>query len=142
LTFFVDANVPIYAAAGSGEQGEACSKVMRAVAAGADGRASTAVLEEVWHVELARLAGSADGLAARALAVFSPLLTVTEEVIRAALDLEAPALGANDRIHVATSVANGIETIVSADAGFDSLAPVRRVDPLDGDALAALLRLT
>jgi predicted nucleic acid-binding protein len=138
LTFFVDANVPIYAAAGSGEQGEVCSKVMRAVAAGADGRTSTAVLEEVWHIELARLAGSADGLAARTLAVFSPLLTVSEEIVRAALDLEAPALGANDRIHVATSLASGIETIVSADASFDSLDQLRRVD-LDEDALAPLL---
>jgi predicted nucleic acid-binding protein len=71
--------------------------------------------------------------------VFSPLLTVSEEIVRAALDLEAPALGANDRIHVATSLANGIETVVSADASFDSLDQLRRVDPLDEDALAPLL---
>jgi predicted nucleic acid-binding protein len=50
-----------------------------------------------------------------------------------------PAPGANARIHLATCLADGIETIVSADASFDPVPEIRRVDPLDETALAKLL---
>jgi len=139
LSFFVDANVPIYAVTGSGGYGDACANLLRAVAGGAEGRMSVAALEEVWHVELSGRAGAAGGMTERAFALFSPLLGVTEEVVRVALALDAPTLGANDRIHLATCLVNGIEVIVSADAGFDSSDEVRRVDPVDDRAVAELL---
>ena len=139
MAFFVDANVVVYAAT-DGPFETACGDVMDAIGAGADGRTSTAVIEEIWHLELSRRVGDIFGLAERAYATFTPLLPVTDETVSQALALDAGNLGANDRIHVATCLENGIDTIVSADAGFDGVAGIRRVDPLDNRAVTGLLR--
>jgi predicted nucleic acid-binding protein len=138
LTFFVDANVFLYAAVDC-EQHDGCVEVLRAIAAGADGRTSVAVLEEVWHIERSgRLAGLA-GLAGRSHRLFTPLLPVTDEAFAKALAVEAPKLGAADRLHVGTCLVHGIETVVTADRGFDTARDMRRVDPLDADARRILL---
>ncbi|HEX9122045.1 MAG TPA: PIN domain-containing protein [Actinomycetota bacterium] len=63
----------------------------------------------------------------------------TDEAFRAALALRAPRLGPADRLHAATCLTQGIEVIVSADAGFDGVRGLRRVDPLDAKALRRLL---
>lgn len=139
MTFLIDANVLVYSAVES-EYRAACLEILEAVARhAAEGVTSTAVLEEVWHIELSGRAGELEGLAQRSYALFTPLLPVTDEVVRRALALVAPRLGANDRIHAATALANGIDTVVSADAGFDVVPGIRRVDPLDGVARAQLL---
>lgn len=139
MTFFVDANVIAYTA-GPNPRRVACGELLDAVAEGADGRTSTAVVEEVWHLELSGRLGTASGLARTTYTVFTPLLAVTDEVLDRALSLEVEGLGANDRIHVATCIEHGIETIVSADDDFDGVKGLRRVDPLDRRALARLLR--
>lgn len=139
MAFFVDTNVLIYST-GEGERREPCIRILRAIGSGdADGRTSTAVLEEVWHLELSGRADFLAGAAARAYRIFTPLLPVTDEVVAAALSLDADGLGANDRIHVATCIENGIDTIVTADSDFDSVRGIRRVDPLDRRALSRLL---
>jgi predicted nucleic acid-binding protein len=138
--FFVDADVIVYSAVPSTRR-EACLEVLAAIAAGAEGRTSTAVLEEVWHLELSGRAGDLDGLTARAYAALGPLLPVTDEAFRRALGLDAAALGANDRLHVTTCLTHGIDLVISADQGFDSVAEVRRIDPLDGPARTALLEI-
>jgi predicted nucleic acid-binding protein len=140
VTFLVDANVIVYAAIAS-KYRDSCLEILEAVAAGdADGRVSTAVVEEVWHLELSGRVGSVRGLAQRAYRVFTPLLPVTDDIVARALQLEGTRLGANDRIHVATALANGIDTIVSADADFDRFRAIRRVDPLDDRARSRLLK--
>jgi len=140
LTFFVDANVVLYAAV-DGPYRDPCLQTLEAVAAGeADGRTSTAVLEEVWHIERSGRIGDVDGLADRAYAVFTPLLAVTDEAFRTALELDAGTLGTNVRLHAATCVANGIGEILSADRGFEEVHSIRRTDPLDARALRRLLR--
>lgn len=142
MSFLIDANVVIYSAVDS-EYRTPCLEVLDAVARRmAGGVISTAVLEEVWHVELSGRAGSLGGLAGRSYALFTPLLTVTDEVVRRALALDAPRLGANDRIHAATALVNGIDTILSADTGFDGVPGITRVDPLDDRARAGLLGST
>jgi len=139
VTFLVDANIIVYAAIPS-EYRAACLEVLAAVAAGrADGKISTAVLEEVWHLELSGRVGSIRGLADRAYRAFTPLLPVTDDIVARALRLDARGLGSNDRIHVATAVANGIETILSADTDFDRVRAIRRVDPLEKRAVTRLL---
>lgn len=141
MTFFVDANVILYAAT-EGEYRDPCLRVLDAVAAGeADGRTSPAVLEEVWYVERSGRAGSLDGLAERAYAVFTPLLAVTDEAFRRAVDVRAPQLGPADRLHLETARVHGIDVIVSADSGFAGVRGVRRVDPLDDRALDRLISL-
>jgi predicted nucleic acid-binding protein len=138
VVFFVDANIVVYTATGGPLQ-SACADVIDAIGAGADGRTSTAALEEVWHLELSGRVGDISGLARRAYATFTPLLPVTDDTVAHALSLDATGLGANDRIHVATCLENGIGTIVTADASFDGVRGIHRVDPLDRRALTRLL---
>lgn len=140
MTFFVDANVIAYAATPSPYR-EPCLAVLQAVARGdADGRTSTAALEEVWWIELSGRAGDLTGLTGDAYTILTPLLPVTDEAFKTALSLSAPDLGPNDRLHVGTCSTHGIDVIVSADRGFDGIRALRRVDPLDGRALRRLLR--
>jgi predicted nucleic acid-binding protein len=140
VKFFVDANIAIYTRLPT-EYREPCLVILTAIAtAEAGGCASTAALEEVWHFELSGRAPGMAGLAADTHAIFKPLLPVTDDIFRDALELSNTRIGANDRVHVATCLANGIETIVSADRGFDAIEQLRRVDPLDAPAVAELLR--
>jgi predicted nucleic acid-binding protein len=139
VTFLVDANVIVYAAIPSHYRGP-CLEILAAVAAGkADGQISTAVFEEVWHLELSGRVGPIRGLAERAYRAFTPLLPVTDDIVARALRLDGKRLGSNDRIHVATALANGIDTIVSADSDFDRVRVIQRIDPLDERAIARLL---
>jgi predicted nucleic acid-binding protein len=141
MAFFVDANVIVYAAT-VGPYHESCVEILHTISEGhTGGRTSTAVLEEVWHVELSGKAGNISGLAENAYTLFAPLLAIDHEIVGAALSLSSAALGANDRIHAATCVLNDIDTIVTADADFDDVRGIRRVDPLDQRALRQLLAL-
>jgi predicted nucleic acid-binding protein len=101
---------------------------------------STAVLEEVWHVELSGRAGDLSGLARRAYTTFTPLLPVSDQTISVALALDAPQLGANDRIHAATCIENAIGPIATVDAAFETVRGLQRVDPLDEAGVVALRR--
>ena len=119
-----------------------CLETLEAIGRGeAAGGTSTAVLEEVWWIELSGKAGDLGGLAERAYAVFSPLLPVAGDAFRHALSLPASGLGPMDRVHVGTCRAHGIEAVVSADTGFDGVRGLRRVDPRDDRARRRLLRL-
>jgi predicted nucleic acid-binding protein len=139
VTFFVDANIVIHARSSS-EYRDPCMSILAALAGGeADGRTSTASLEEVWHFELSERAPEVAGMTTDAYAVFKPLLSVTDDIFRDALALAGTRIGANDRVHVATCLANGIDTIVSADRCFDAVEQLRRIDPLDTPALEELL---
>jgi predicted nucleic acid-binding protein len=139
VTFFVDANVFVYAA-GPSDYREACLAVVEAITrGGADGRTSTAVMEEVWHVEVRGRTPGLEGLTERTYALVSPLLPVDDETFRTALTLNATSIGTADRLHVATCLTHGIDTIVTADRGFDGVRDLRRVDPLDARAMRGLL---
>ena len=138
MSFFVDANVLVYGRTTS-EHHDACADILEAIARGdIAGQTSTAVLEEIWHLELTR-GRDFEGITEHAYSVLKPLLAVTDEIFRAALVLDLDGLGANDRVHAATCLANGIDTIVSADASFDRVPGLRRVDPLDDRARRRLL---
>jgi predicted nucleic acid-binding protein len=142
VAVFVDTNVIVYAAT-AGPYREACLTFLEAVTEGrVEGRTSTAVIEEVWHLEMSGRLGRLDRLARRAYELFTPLLPVTDETVRVAIALDASALGAKDRIHVATCRLHGIGTIVTADGAFDLIEGLERIDPLDDRALSALLGLT
>lgn len=139
MSVFVDANVLVYSVADSPYR-DPCLRLLRAVARGeVDGRTSTACLEEVWYLESRGTISGLDGLTQKAYAILTPLLSVTGEVFRRAMSLAAPGLGTNDRIHAATCLTNDIHTIVSADAGFDGLRGLRRVDPVDEGSLGKVL---
>lgn len=140
LTFLVDTNVAVYAHV-PGSYHDACLEIIEAIATGdAPGRMSTAILEEIWHVELSGKARPTEGIAGRMYVIFKPLLAITDDVVARALALRTPRLGANDRIHVATALQGGIDTIVTADAAFEGVPGLRRVDPLDDAARSRLVR--
>lgn len=140
MTFFVDANVIVYAVT-PGPRRDPALDLLAAVSEGAGkGTTSVAVLEEVWHLELSGRIPDLAGQTRRARSIFGDLLAVTPGTLDIALALEAPPeLGANDRLHVASCVENEIVTIVSADRSFDAIATVERIDPLDREALEPLL---
>ncbi len=139
LTFFIDTNVIIYAATES-EYREPCIEILEAVVSAGAGRTSTAVLEELWHIERSGRVAGLDGITDRAYRILTPLLSVTDRAVRYPLDFVAPAgLGINDRVHFGTCRDHGIDTIVTADAAFSGLETVRRVDPLDHGGRRALL---
>ena len=139
----IDANVVVYANSATADPAakRACMGILEAIESGGlAGRMSVAALEEVWHLELRGRPRGLDGTAADACVLFMPLLPVTDEIVRHALRLDAGRLGSNDRIHASTCRANEIEVIVSADSDFDHVGWLRRIDPLDRRAVAALLR--
>lgn len=138
MTFFVDANVIVYSAVDSPYR-DGCVGILEAVAEGeVDGRTSTAALEEVWYLEVAGRLGQLDGLTRHGYSLLAPLLAVTDEAFQAALDLDVRALGPNDRLHAGVCAVNGIEVIVSADAAFDGVDALCRIDPVDPDAVTML----
>lgn len=132
----------VYAAVAGDPRRSGSLEIMEAIAgAQAAGTSSPAVIEEVWHLELSDQLPGLSGQARSAATILSPLLAVDQEVLDLAFDLELEGNslpGANDRLHAATCVRYGIETIVSADRGFDAVPQLRRVDPLDEDALQDL----
>ena len=137
--FLLDTSVLIYRVTDS-EYRRPCAEIVRAVVEkGAEGVVSAAVLEEVWQLELQGLIDGLDGVTADYYDLFSPLLPMTDEILARALTLDAPALGSSDRVHAATCLENGFGTIVSADPAFDGVSGLRRVDPLNTRAVAALL---
>jgi predicted nucleic acid-binding protein len=137
--FFVDTNVIIYAATESPYR-EPCTEILAGVASGQGGRTSTAVLEELWQIERSGRIAGLEGITDRAYRVFTPLLSVTDRALRAALDLRARnGLGTNDRVHVGTCRDHGISVIATADASFVGLGALRRVDPLDDEQRRELL---
>jgi predicted nucleic acid-binding protein len=139
VTFFIDTNVLLYAASDC-EQHDDCAEVVRAVAAGAGGRTSVAVLEEMWHIERSGRMPGLDGATERAYRLFTPLLPVTDEAFAKALAVDGQGIGAADRLHIGTCLVHGIETILTADRAFGSVRRIRRVDPLDATARRRLLR--
>lgn len=135
-TFFLDTNVLIYSRSSpSSEYSDPCREILAAIKRDeVDAQISTAVLEEVWNLELSARVGAIDGLAAIAYELFSPVLAVTDEVFARALTVPHSKIGAKDRVHVATCLEHGIDRIVSADKGFDTVAGLQRIDPREGVA--------
>lgn len=137
--FFIDTDVLVYAASDSPYQAGSAA-VVRALGAGTVAAAtSTAVIEELWHLELSGRVPGIEGIAEAAFTLLRPVLAVTDEVVAAAFDLKVSGVGANDRIHVATCLVHGIPAVLTADRGFDAVPGIRRVDPADLGAVRALL---
>ncbi|MGH8896148.1 MAG: type II toxin-antitoxin system VapC family toxin [Egibacteraceae bacterium] len=135
----MDANPLVYATTENPRR-ERCLELLAAVAAGRlKARTAVNVIEELLHLELRGRPPGLHGAAERFSQLFTPLLDVTDDIIGEALTIDAPKLGSNDRVIVATGRAAGISTILTGDAGFDSVPGIQRVDPLDADAVAALL---
>lgn len=136
---FLDANVPIYAAGRSHRLKEPCAQVLMLVAETPVAFLTDAeVLQELLHRYLAlRLWPQGREMFRR----FADLMRERVEPVHA-LDVEQaalladqyPDLGARDLLHAAVMSRLGLRRIVSADAGFDRLPDVERLDPVKVEA--------
>ncbi len=131
---FLDANVPIYAAGRPHPLKEPCAQVLLLVAEQPYAFVTDAeVLQELLHRYLAlRIWPQGREVFRR----FSELMQERVEAVQAA-DVERaagladtyPELGGRDLLHAAVMQRLGVRRIISADAGFDRLAEVERLEP-------------
>lgn len=133
---FLDTNVPIYAAGRAHPLKGPCAEILMLVAERPQAFLSDAeVLQELLYRYLAlHLWPQGREVFQR----FAVLMRERVEPVHAA-DVEQacaladqyPELGARDLLHAAVMNRLGVRRIVSADAGFDRLAELERLDPLD-----------
>jgi predicted nucleic acid-binding protein len=130
----VDTNVFIYALGRPHEYKSSCLELLRQFEEGQhDANVDAELLQEILFIFWRRghlAEGSA--LVDRVHAAFSQPLPVTSDDVRFARDIlmNQPALAPRDTIHAAIVLAHGLEGIISADRGFDSIPGLRRFDPI------------
>jgi predicted nucleic acid-binding protein len=143
MVVFLDANVFLYAAGTDPLRSEPCRAILRSVQEGRVAACtSTEVVQEVLHVVSRRLGGAAAVVAAEAVLDLVPVpIAVTGAVMRRALVVlvSAPGVSVRDAVHAAAMAEVSCTTIVSADKHFDLIAGLRRIDPLDAQAVMAWL---
>jgi predicted nucleic acid-binding protein len=119
-----------------------CRRLVRATADGEIVATTTVeVIQEFAHVRARRRdRKDAAELARDYIELLSPLLIVEETDLREGLRLfeENPGIGAFDAVLAAATHAAGADALVSADAGFSSIANIRHVTP-DTDGISYLL---
>lgn len=133
MTVFLDTAVIMYAAGREHPLRGPCQEILERVNDRTlDATTSAEVVAEILHRFVAlRQPAIGAAMARDALDLFSPVLPVTDAVMRRLPDLvlRYRDLAARDLIHVATCVEEGIVEIVSPDRGFDDVAEVRRIAP-------------
>lgn len=131
--YFIDANIPMYAAGTEHPLKASCVAILEAIAQGELAAVTDAeVVQELLHrytalgqreraVEVCRLF----------LKVVPHVLPVTREALEEALDLhlQFPQLQARDSLHAAVMRWHKIAKIISADRHFDGLPHLQRLDP-------------
>jgi len=119
-----------------------CRRLVRATADSEIVATTTVeVIQEFAHVRARRRdRKDAAELARDYIELLSPLLIVEETDLREGLRLfeENPGIGAFDAVLAAATHAAGADALVSADAGFSSIANIRHVTP-DTDGISYLL---
>lgn len=132
MTVFVDTSVIMYAAGAEHDLQAPCREVLRRVAAGElSAVTSTEVVQEILH-RFARGRRDVGGRMARhTMELFGELLPVEHVVMVDAVRRyeHAPEVSSRDAVHAATCLMNGLDQIVSTDAGFDAIPDVVRVAP-------------
>jgi uncharacterized protein len=139
---YVDANVFLYAIGGESPYREPCRGLIDAIRHRRI-RAETSVttVEEVVHHRRRRGDPTAIDRGREVARICSKVHQLDRTLSLAALTVAErhPTLGIGDAIHVATALAHGLETVVSGDRDFDGIGGVARIDPLDRNAIAALV---
>lgn len=132
----------IYAVGGEHPYRPPCQEILRRLALGeVAGEASADLVQEFLH-QRTRRTGDRASAAAQARRIFETcrLHDVERRDVPVALDLFAatPSLSARDAMFAAVALNRDISVILSPDRGFDDVAGLRRVDPSDHEAVAAL----
>jgi predicted nucleic acid-binding protein len=138
----LDTNVILYAIGGPHAYAEPCRRIVALAGEGRiDLEAPVDLVQEILHHRARRL-GDRRQAAAEALAVTTlcRLHAVEPQDASQAAELFAASgrLSARDAVFAAVAARHGLETILSADADFDELPGLRRVDPADSAAVTEL----
>ena len=131
---FIDTNVPIYAAGGDHSLKEPCARILRMVAEDPWPFATDSeVLQELLHryLSVGRWELGREVIRTFAEAMHGRIEPVHAEDVLTASDLANWHLGVSSRdlVHAAAMQRMGILRIISADADFDRLDGVERLDP-------------
>jgi len=104
------------------------------------GEASVELVQEYLNVLLRRSVADAAGRARDVAAICASVHAFEHRDLELALSLVEgePPLGARDAVHAATALNRGIGVILSADRHLDGIDGLRRLDPLDREAVASL----
>lgn len=142
LRFLYDTSVFLYAVGAEHEYREPCRRIVRRAADGElFGEASVELIQELTHVLLRRRAERPAALArAGEVAQLCRLHAFETSDLPLMLTLleRHEHLGPRDALFAATALNRHIPAILSSDRHFDGITGLRRVDPLDADAVAAL----
>lgn len=132
---FLDVNIPMYAAGMEHPLRDACVWIMTAVAAGElPAVIDVEIIQEILHRfgALGRWP-LATSMAESVLAIVPVVLPINVEDITLTVELSRTygprGAKARDLIHAAVMRNNGLSTIISADAHFDLIDGLTRIDP-------------
>ncbi len=138
----LDPSVLVYALGGPGPNFEPCRRVLTLAGDGAiELHAPVDLVREVLHHRARRLEdrgqAAAEALIVTLLCVLYP---IEPQEVCTAIELfgSHPTLSSRGSFFVAFARRHSLAEIVSVDSGFDGLPGLRRVDPGDDRALAAL----
>lgn len=138
----LDTTVLVYALGAEHRFRDPCRRLLSAIAdREIEATASVEVIQEFVHVR-ARRRGVPDAAATARdyLELLSPLLVVSGVDLQRGLALyeQIEPLGAFDAVLAAAALANGVSTLVSADAAFSAVAEIEHIVP-DNEGVDELL---
>ena len=141
--FLYDTSIFIYALGKEHPYKESCREVMRLAAVGdLQGEASVDLLQEFTH-QRARRTGDRRGAAkaARSVAKLAWWHSVEPSDVQRGIDLfeTHESLDAQDAVFAALAINRGIDAILATDRSFDEIEGLKRIDPTDERAIAALV---
>lgn len=134
-TYFLDANILMYAAGSAHPLREPCREALK-TAVDQEIRLVTdaEVLQEILHryFSIGR-PGSARTVHRAAIDLCDEVLPIEAKHTEGALELllQHPELTPRDAVHVATMQDHGLELLLSTDQDFDSLSQIERIDPAE-----------
>lgn len=136
-TYFLDVNVPMYAAGSEHNYKPACSEIMNEVVANnVKASIDTEVLQEILH-RFGAINRPQEGvrMARNVQTIIPNILSINQPVIETAISLfdhySSKGVQARDTIHAAVMIETGLTTIISTDQHFDLFEELNRVDPLE-----------
>lgn len=139
----LDSNIFLHALGKDEALRHSCAEIIDQLAAGAFvGEAACLLVNEVVHVRHRRSGDRRravlDGRAAAQLLVLRTVDDV-DTITALELFLSHERLQMNDAVQVAVARRYGLVTVLSTDRGLDGIPGLRRIDPVDREAVAQLI---
>ena len=135
MTYYLDANIFIYANNPDDPYYRACSAILKTVALkNRMAVTSTETIQEIiFYSQKFKDVDSGIYMAKEILKIVPRILPVDLKVVHKYLTLveEYPKMDSRDSLHVAVCLSNGITSIISVDKGFDGVKEINRIDPAD-----------